>query len=580
MNHIKMKKYTSYIGILAAGLLVGWFLFGGSSTDEAKHKHDEIASKNQSWTCSMHPQIMHPEAGDCPICGMDLIPAETTADGLEADQFKLTKNALALANIQTIKVTPGSTESNLLILSGEITENKDEIATQPAHFNGRIDKLFITSVGEKVYKGQAIAEVYSPELVVAQQELITAYKIRDAQPKLYAAVRTKFKYWKIRDAQLSEIERTGKVKSAFTIYSHVSGVVSEISINVGAYIMDGHPMFKVANLQIVWAEFDVFEKQITSVKKGSKINITTNTDSNKTITATISFVDPVLDTKTRTVVVRAVLNNSNNNLKPGMFVNGALTIKRTTTKSQLAVPKTAVLWTGKRSLVYVKSGQEPVFEMREVELGKSIGKNYEIVSGLKSGEEIVVNGAFSVDAAAQLQGKRSMMNKRGGKTTTDAAASKIEHERITVSKTFQKQLESVVKVYIELKDALVKSDAKSTKKNAKLFSLQLAKVDMKLLKNNAAHMNWMRILKVVENTSKSMLKTEDIKIQRTQFIRLSSNMIKAVQIFGINKEIYNQFCPMANQDKGANWLSFQKEIKNPYFGSSMLTCGNIEEIIE
>jgi len=588
-----MKKYTSYIGILVVGLLLGWFLFGGSSADEATHEHNETAAKNQLWTCSMHPQIMQPEAGDCPICGMDLIPAEATADGLGANQFKMSNNALALANIQTIKVVAGRTESNSLVLSGKITANKDKTATQPAHFNGRIDKLFITSIGEKVHKGQVIAEIYSPELVVAQQELITAYKIKETQPKLYAAVRTKFKYWKIRDAQLSEIERTGKVKPSFTIYSHVSGVVSEISINVGAHIMDGHPIFKVVNLQTVWAEFDVFEKQIPTVKKGSKISITTNTDSNTTIAATISFVDPILNTKTRTVVARAVLNNSHKNLKPGMFVTGDLAVNSSVSKSQLTIPKTAVLWTGKRSLVYVKPGQEPVFEMREVILGKSVGKNYEIISGLKQGEEIVINGAFTVDAAAQLQGKKSMMNKIGGVTrtgheghtgmnttaTSNVKDSKVKHERITVSKTFQKQLYQVTKAYVKLKDALVQSDAESTKKYAQFLASELAKMDMKLLKSNTAHKNWMDVQKILEKTTNSILKLDAIKMQRTQFISLSSNMIKAVQIFGINKKIYNQFCPMANNDKGANWLSFQENIKNPYFGDAMLTCGNVEETI-
>jgi len=588
-----MKKYTSYIAILVVGLLLGWFLFGGSSANEATHEHNETTAKNKMWTCSMHPQIMQPEAGDCPICGMDLIPAEATADGLKANQFKMTKNALALANIQTIKVVAESTELNSLVLSGKITENKDRVATQPAHFNGRIDKLFITSIGEKVRKGQAIAEIYSPELVAAQQELITAYKMRVAQPKLYAAVRTKFKYWKIGDAQISEIERTGKVNAAFTIYSHVSGVVSEISISVGAHIIDGHPIFKVVNLQSVWAEFDVFEKQIPMVKKGSEIKIATNTDSSKKIAATISFIDPILDTKTRTVVARAVLKNGSKKLKPGMFLRGTLSVNNALKKGQLTIPKTAVLWTGKRSLVYVKPSHDPVFEMREVSLGKSVGKNYEIVAGLALGEEIVVNGTFTVDAAAQLQGKKSMMNKSGGVSTTGHEGhtgmsavvnspidSKMKYKRITVSNTFQKQLLQVVEAYVKLKDALVQTDAESTMKYAQVFENELAKVDLKLLKNNTAHKHWIDVYKGLKKTADTMLKSKKIEAQRVQFIRLSSDVIKAVQIFGINKEVYNQFCPMANNDKGANWLSFQENIKNPYFGDAMLTCGNVEETID
>jgi len=568
-----MKKYSFYIISIVIGLLLGWFFFGNTSTEEAPHNHEGTKKINQLWTCSMHPQIMQPEAGDCPICGMDLIPAEATAVGLNANQFKMTKNALALANIQTIKVATGSPKSNSLVLSGKITENKDKIATQPAHFNGRIDKLFITSIGEKVHKGQVIAEIYSPELVVAQQELITAYKIKETQPKLYAAVRTKFKYWKIHDAQLSEIERTGKVKPAFTIYSHVSGVVSEISINVGAHIMDGHPIFKVTDLQTVWAEFDVFEKQIPSVIKGSEISIATNTDSNKKITGAISFVDPILDTKTRTVIARVVLKNSENNLKPGMFVEGVLAIKSSITKNQLAIPMTAVLWTGKRSLVYVKPGLEPIFEMREVVLGKSIGKNYEIISGLKLGEEIVMNGTFTVDAAAQLQGKKSMM------TTPDVSENQKSIKRIKVDVKFQNQLKALITSYLGLKNEFVLSKTEKTNEIISKINASLKNVDMSLLKDQVAHKIWMDLLKEIKSSLNIIKSSREIKAQRVAFIHLSAAMINTVKAFGINKIIYNQFCPMANNDKGANWLSFQENIKNPYFGDAMLTCGNVEETI-
>lgn len=588
-----MKKYTSYIGILVAGLLLGWFLFGGSSVDEARHEHNETAAKNQLWTCSMHPQIMQPEAGDCPICGMDLIPAEATADGLEANQFKMTKNALALANIQTLKIGESEVADNQLLLSGKIVKNENNNAIQAAHFGGRIEKLYIKSLGENIKKGQLIALVYSPELVTAQNELLTASTLKKKQPNLYNAVRNKLKLWKLTDAQIEAIEKSKKTIINFPMYADVNGTVTMKMVEEGSYVKEGKGLFKVANLQTVWAEFDVFEKQIPTVKKGSKISITTNTDLNTTIAATISFVDPILDPKTRTVVARAVLNNSNKNLKPGMFVNGVLAVNSAVKKSQLTIPKTAVLWTGKRSLVYVKPGQDPVFEMREVTLGKSVGNNYEIISGLKLGEEIVVNGTFTVDAAAQLQGKKSMMNKSGGITTTgheghtgmntvatsNAIDSKMKHKRITVSKTFQKQLQQVTEAYVKLKDALVQSDAKSTKKYAQLLESELTKVDMKLLKSNTAHKSWMDVQKVLERTTNSILKSDAIKMQRTQFISLSLNMIKAIQIFGINKKIYNQFCPMANNDKGANWLSFQENIKNPYFGDAMLTCGNVEETI-
>lgn len=568
-----MKKYTSYIVLLVVGLLLGWFLFGGSSADEATHEHNESETKNQLWTCSMHPQIMQPEAGDCPICGMDLIPAEATAEGLEANQFKMTKNALALANIQTLKIGEGEMGDNELILSGKIVENENNNAIQAAHFSGRIEKLYVKSIGEKISDGQLIALVYSPELVTAQNELLTALTLKKEQPSLYNAVRNKLKLWKLSDLQIENIEKSKKITTNFPMYADVDGTVTMKMVEEGSYVKEGKGLFKVANLTSVWAEFDVYEKQIAVVKKGSVISITTNANSTKTIASSISFVDPILDTKTRTVVARAELNNSSNTLKPGMFVNGVLTLNNTTKKNLLTIPKTAVLWTGKRSLVYVKSGQEPVFEIREIMLGTMLGENYKVISGLDFGEEIVVNGTFTVDAAAQLQGKKSMM------TTSEVVEEKVEIERIKVDVKFQNQLQGLVASYLELKDELVLSKTEKTNEIISKINTALKNVDMSLLKASAAHKLWMNLLKEI-NSSVSLLKSStEVKTQRTAFIQLSSAMISSVKAFGINKKIFNQFCPMANNNKGANWLSFQEKIKNPYFGDAMLTCGNVEETI-
>ena len=139
-----MKKYIVYLGILAVGLLLGWILFGGSPKEETDHNHDAVTETNQMWTCSMHPQIMQPEAGDCPICGMDLIPADGVSDGLLADQFKLTENAIALANIQTSIVGKGNVEGNTIKLSGKIAENEEANAVQVSYFAGRIERLNVS----------------------------------------------------------------------------------------------------------------------------------------------------------------------------------------------------------------------------------------------------------------------------------------------------------------------------------------------------------------------------------------------------------------------------------------------------
>jgi Cu(I)/Ag(I) efflux system membrane fusion protein len=185
-------------------------------------------------------------------------------------------------------------------------------------------------------------------------------------------VRNKFKNWKIHGSQLDEVLKTGEVKTEFTIYSHVSGVVTDINIKVGDHIMDGHPIFKVANLNTVWAVFDAYENQIADLKEGQEIKISANAYPGKEFNAKISFIDPILNTSTRTVMIRAELPNKENLFKPGMFVEGKVKGVTGSGEDAVVVPKSAVMWTGERSVVYVKaSKEEPVFELREVTLGNS-----------------------------------------------------------------------------------------------------------------------------------------------------------------------------------------------------------------
>jgi len=417
-----MKKNVLYIGLaVIGGLLAGYFIFGSSSNGEMveKHDHGQEMESTQMWTCSMHPQIMKPEPGDCPICGMDLIPAASGDEGLDAGQFKLTKNALALANIRTTKVGSGASGDKVLILSGTIEENEKAVATQASYFDGRIEKLFVNFEGEQVRNGQQLATIYSPELVSAQQELITASSLKESQPALYSAVRNKLKLWKLSEKQIEQIEASGKVQENFPIYSNVSGTVSKIMIESGEYVKKGVPLFKIANLKTVWAVFDAYENQVSLLKKGQNIEIVTKSYSDKKFTAKVSFIDPVLNSSTRTIEVRAVLQNPKGILKPGMFVSGSLALISNRNDDTIVIPESAVLWTGERSVVYIKiSSEAPTFEMREIYLGDAVNGGYIVLRGLKSGDEIVTNGTFTVDAAAQLKGKKSMMNEDGGKTMT------------------------------------------------------------------------------------------------------------------------------------------------------------------
>ena len=252
-----MNKNIIYIGVaLIVGLLGGFLIFGGDSADSAtnevteNHNHSEEIASNQMWTCSMHPQIMQPEPGDCPICGMDLIPAEAGADGLMADQFKMTDNAMALANIQTSIVGQGEIGNNILKLSGKIKANEESNAVQVTYFGGRIEQLYVNSTGERVGAGQRLATIYSPDLVAAQQELLTASSLKESQPELYKAVRNKLKLWKLSEKQIKAIESAGKVQEYFPVFATVSGTVTMKMVEEGDYVKQGQPLYKIYKVRL------------------------------------------------------------------------------------------------------------------------------------------------------------------------------------------------------------------------------------------------------------------------------------------------------------------------------------------
>lgn len=586
-----MKKSIFYLALATiTGLLGGYVIFGDNSDISNKetsenHKHTQ-GTENEMWTCSMHPQIMKTEAGDCPICGMDLIPAASSAEGLAANEIKMTNNAMALANIQTSFVGVGTSKGGetTVSLSGKIINNQENNSIQASYFEGRLEQLNINYEGQLIKQGQLLATIYAPELIAAQQELITAASLKETQAELYRAVRMKLKLWKLSENQINEIETSGKVKERFPIYATISGTVLTVLAAEGDYVKQGQPILKVNKLHSVWAAFDVYESQISKFQKGQQITVSTTAYPNKEFKAVISFIDPIVNSETRIVSIRATLNNTDNLFKPGMFVTGKIKPLAPVQESLISIPATAVMWTGERSLVYVKTHpKEAIFEMREIILGRRNGDFYSVTAGIKNGDEIVTNGTFTVDAAAQLQGKKSMMNKSGNKTTTahqGHIGMKAPTEKNTnasakmkLPQGFVKEFQSVVAAYLKMKNAFVSSQSREISIFAEATKKTLISIDLtSLAKMEQSHINnSIKILSVIAEN-------EDLEKQRENFVILNENIVAlTMNLKGLEVPLYVQKCPMANNNKGAIWLSKEKNIFNPYFGDSMLRCGSIIE---
>ena len=579
-----MKK--SYLGIglaLAAGLLLGYFLFTSPAVvSDASGEHDHSQTDADSmWTCSMHPQILQPEPGSCPICGMDLIPADAGADGLAPGQLRMTENALALADVQTIRLGTAATGNRVLTLSGTIEVNEKKIATQSAYFDGRIETLSINYEGEPVRKGQRLATLYAPDLVAAQQELLTAARLKATQPQLYQAVRKKLELWKLSGERIRQIEESGEVQEYFPVLSDVSGTVSQIDVAAGDYVQKGEPLFRIADLGTVWAEFDAYENQVALLETGQELTIRAGALAGREFRAPIQFISPVLNATTRTAVVRATIDNSGGGLKPGMFVRAELEVPGEAAGDGLVVPQSAVLWTGERSIVYVKpEPSRPVFEIREVHLGAALPDGYRVLSGLQPGEEVVVNGAFTLDAAAQLQGKKSMMNpesqpvgemhNHGGLGSEDGAGSGGKsgagEDGAKLSPANQSVFREVLEPYLELKDALVASDNEKASRAADRAAGLLDRAGDGLSQ--------------LREEFRGLVAARDVAGKRERFIGLSERMVALARgVSDLPGTFFVQFCPMADGNRGAFWLSKQEAIRNPYYGEAMLTCGEVRDTL-
>jgi Cu(I)/Ag(I) efflux system membrane fusion protein len=583
-------------GCLLIGLLIGWFAFSESQDDSSskiaksgKETSIEKTKKEAIWTCSMHPQIRQDEAGDCPICGMDLIPLSDNSDTDNPIQLVMTKEAVKLAQVETMIVGGSNDEEAVnynnnkeIFLTGKVKMDATKSATQTAHINGRLERLLVSFEGEQVRKGQKIAVLYAPELISAQKELLEAIKIKAEYPALYKAARQKIRQWKLPEATIDAIEKSGQIEDEVAIYAERSGILMKRYIEEGDYVKQGSPLFDIMDLNQVWVLFDVYEKYLRWIKVGATVVFNLDVMPEKTYRSKITFIDPIINPKTRVASARVELSNRNGLLKPEMFAKGTVqvnTFQQKKKSTPVVVPKTAVLWTGKRSVVYVKvtNMEVPTFEFREISLGTDLGQYFVIDKGLVNGEEIVVNGVFRVDAAAQLSNKNSMMNRLVRVKEDALTQDQLPNYQSKTSTVFKVKLEEFVGDYLDLKDALVATDFESAKKIIQTLNKSLEGIDMGLLKGEG-HLFWMEKMPVLEKQIKLLTEAKNIESQRVGFSLLSDLLVQLVKVFGLSESaLFVQYCPMALDNEGANWLSKEEAVQNPYFGDKMLRCGSVEE---
>jgi membrane fusion protein, copper/silver efflux system len=330
----------------------------------------------------------------------------------EAPSLDMSEEGRKMIGVKTVPVSFVDMNSEIR-LPGRIEYDEQRISTVNAKLEGWIERLYVDYEGRPVSKGEPLLDIYSPELLSAQKELLSlkafsgrkdstelGRMVEKDTEELISAARKRLSLWDITDGQIEQIERTGKPVRALTIKTPVTGIVLKRYATRGMRVMPGEPLFDVADLSSVWVVAEVPEADMQQIKQGMAVKISFEGMPGKNFSSRIDYVYPVMSGSTRTVRIRCTLNNPDGSLKPQMY---ATLTSSASLGRRLAVPADAVIDTGLRQIVYVDNGDE-TFEPREVRAGISAGGMREILSGVNVGEKVAATGTFLIDSEAQLKG--------------------------------------------------------------------------------------------------------------------------------------------------------------------------------
>ncbi len=385
------------------------FLLILPSCNQKKQSAEVSVKKDVYYTCSMHPQIHEDHPGNCPICGMKLIPVTKKGMSLsmgtdKTTQVHLSEEQILLGNIKADTVGKGAI-GDKLVLTGTINFNQDKLSSVNARVDGRIDKLYFKNIGDYVRKGDKLYDLYSEQLNNAKQEYVTALEQQLTLGNslinygvLVESAKSKLQLWGMTNAQINQLANRKQVSTHTSFYSTESGFITSLNTQEGDYVMEGGTVVQLANLSTLWAEAQVYTTQMSSINKNGNVTVQIP-DLNKTINGTIDFINPEINPDTRINLVRVTIPNNNNELHPGMPVY--ITIKNKQ-RNAITLPSGAVLRDSKGASVWIQT-QPGVYEIRMVKTGIAQNSTVEITSGLNAGDMVVTSGAYLLNSEFVFQ---------------------------------------------------------------------------------------------------------------------------------------------------------------------------------
>ena len=302
---------------------------------------------------------------------------------------------------------------------GRVAVDERKLAKVTIKFHGWIEELFVSATGDHVKRGQQLFTIYSPDLVATQEEYLLALQGRKQMGKsefpevargsqdLLEATKRRFQLWDITADHVRELEKTGKVLKALPIHSPITGTVIKKEALAGAHVDPGEELYTIADLSHVWILADIYEYELSFVKKDQQAAVTLSYDPGTVLTGRVGFIYPTLDPKTRTAKVRFELDNADEKLKPDMYANVELRVGLGT---KLAIPQEAIIESGQKQVVFLHRGGGKL-EPRLIKTGVKTGEWTEVLEGVNEGEHIVTSANFLIDSESRL---KSVVESMGG----------------------------------------------------------------------------------------------------------------------------------------------------------------------
>ncbi len=578
-----------FVAILAVGFAFAVGLYVGTdnapvSGGSGEHNH---SAQQETWTCAMHPQIQNHEPGLCPICGMDLIVASSDDGDDNPAQITLSPRARRLAQIQTSPVRPYSGQTTAIRLLGKFEYDETKVRTVTAWTKGRIDKLHVATTGQVLKKGQSIAQVYSPEIYAAHQELLFARKQlvrlgdsgalpvarRSAQSTVEAA-RQRLRLLGVTQGQLQRMEKAKKPWQRVGVRTPFGGTVLERLVDEGQYVEAGSGIYKLGDLRSLWMQLDAYESDLPHLKVGQQVDLRLHVQWEQHIRGRVAFIDPVVNAHTRTARVRVEVPNPQGELRPGMFAEAVVYSQLYRANDPpLVIPDTAPLLTGQRALVYVElpKADKPTYEARQIRLGPRLGDVYIVVAGLEYGERVVTHGAFRLDADLQIKAGPSLM------TLPDDRDPGRPLEPLVLSTHERQQLSPILSGYLDLQEALALDDLTSARQKAVFLGEALRDIDLQWSAPTVRGL-WREMQRPLAVHSGFLAKAPDLDKARVAFDALTQPITRILKIFGnpLEESVHVAYCPMAFDNRGAYWVQRGQHIRNAFFGTAMNACGEVQ----